>query len=578
MAEFNTVIKGGTIIDGLRTPRYVADIGITDGHIAYIGRLNASDGDQVLDAAGLIVAPGFVDLHTHYDGQVYWDPYCSISGWHGVTSVVIGNCGFGFAPVRPDDRERAMLSLARNEAIPLESMQEGMPWDWETYPEFLDSLDRTPKGVNLLSYVGLGPLMMYVMGLEAAKNRLPNEAEMAEMSRILEEAIKAGGCGFSAQVLGPGSGQRDYDGTPMITDTMAPETLLSFAEVLAKCRAGFIQLTGGGMELNEQLAEVSGRPVIYNLILAMGQDQHGNKMEGHHKTIAWLNEANARGNRVFGQAVTVKIGYELTLEHWNMFDTYELWRELTLGTVEERMAKMGDPERRPALRAEYDEGKGPSAPGRDEEAEVDGHVGRGIAVLTVQEVEDPSLKHLEGLTVKEIAEQSGKHVVDAFLDLGVADKLQTTWVTPPEETDVKSMSEVANSPFAIPGVSDGGAHTKFLAMGVYPTEMLAELVRDHEIMDLEQAHWRLSAYPAQAAGFKDRGWIKEGSPADIVIYDLENLGIGPMEKVYDLPAGQWRRVRRAEGYRWILVNGEVTMEDGETTGATPGRLIRHGAG
>ena len=578
MAEFDTVIKGGTIIDGLRTPRYVADIGITDGRIAYIGRLNASDGDQVLDATGLIVAPGFVDLHTHYDGQVYWDPYCSISGWHGVTSVVIGNCGFGFAPVKPDDRERAMLSLARNEAIPLESMQEGMPWDWETYPEFLDSLDRTPKGVNLLSYVGLGPLMMYVMGLEAAKNRLPNEAEMAEMSRILEEAIKAGGCGFSAQVLGPGSGQRDYDGTPMITDTMAPETLLSFAEVLAKCRAGFIQLTGGGMELNEQLAEVSGRPVIYNLILAMGQDQHGNKMEGHHKTIAWLNEANARGNRVFGQAVTVKIGYELTLEHWNMFDTYELWRELTLGTVEERMAKMGDPERRPALRAEYDEGKGPSAPGRDEEAEVDGHVGRGIAVLTVQEVEDPSLKHLEGLTVKEIAEQSGKHVVDAFLDLGVADKLQTTWVTPPEETDVKSMSEVANSPFAIPGVSDGGAHTKFLAMGVYPTEMLAELVRDHGIMDLEQAHWRLSAYPAQAAGFKDRGWLKEGSPADIVIYDLENLGIGPMEKVYDLPAGQWRRVRRAEGYRWILVNGEVTMEDGETTGATPGRLIRHGAG
>ena len=160
--------------------------------------------------------------------------------------MVIGNCGFGFAPVKPDDRERAMLSLARNEAVPLESMQEGMPWDWETYPEFLDSLERTPKGVNMLSYVGLSPLMMYVMGLEAAKNRLPNEAEMAEMSRILEEAIKAGGCGFSAQVLGPGSGQRDYDGTPMITDTMAPETLIAFAEVLAKCRAGFIQLTGGG--------------------------------------------------------------------------------------------------------------------------------------------------------------------------------------------------------------------------------------------------------------------------------------------------------------------------------------------
>ncbi len=578
MPEFDLVIKGGTIIDGLRTPRYVADVGISDGRIGYIGRIDAAAGERVLDAEGLIVAPGFVDLHTHYDGQVYWDPYCSISGWHGVTSVVIGNCGFGFAPVKPEDRDRAMLSLARNEAIPLESMQEGMPWDWETYPEFLDSLDRTPKGVNLLSYVALGPLMMYVMGLEAAKHRRPNEAEMAEMSRLLEEALEAGGCGFSAQVLGPGSGQRDYDGTPMITDTMAPEDLQSFAEVLAKCRAGFIQLTGGGMELNEKLAEVSGRPVIYNLIVIAKVDQHGNRMAGHQDTIDWLNEANARGNRVFGQAVTVKIGYELTLEHWNMFDTHELWRDLTLGTPEERMAKMGDPERRPALRAEYDEGKGPSAPGRDDPHFVGDEVGIGIAVLTVQEVEDPALKRYEGLTVKEIADQEGKHVIDAFLDLGVADKLQTTFVTPPEQTDMEAMSEVANSPFAIPGVSDGGAHTKFLTMGVYPTEMITDLVRDNDIMDLEQAHWRLSAYPAMAAGFKDRGWIKEGSPADIVVYDLEKLSIGPMEKVYDLPADQWRRVRKADGYRWILVNGEITIEDGETTGATPGRLIRHGAG
>ena len=578
MPEFDYVIKGGTIIDGLRTPRYVADVGISDGRIGYIGRIDGAAGERVLDAEGLIVAPGFVDLHTHYDGQVYWDPYCSISGWHGVTSVVIGNCGFGFAPVKPEDRDRAMLSLARNEAIPLESMQEGMPWDWETYPEFLDSLDRTPKGVNLLSYVGLGPLMMYVMGLEAAKNRRPNEAEMAEMSRLLEEAIEAGGCGFSAQVLGPGSGQRDYDGTPMITDTMAPEDLQSFAEVLAKCRDGFIQLTGGGMELNEKLAEVSGRPVIYNLIVIAKVDQHGNRMANHQDTIDWLNEANARGNRVFGQAVTVKIGYELTLEHWNMFDTHELWRDLTLGTPEERMAKMGDPERRPALRAEYDEGKGPSAPGRDDPHLVGDEVGIGVAVLTVQEVEDPALKRYEGLTIKEVADQEGKHVIDAFLDLGVADKLQTTFVTPPEQTDMEAMSEVANSPFAIPGVSDGGAHTKFLAMGVYPTEMITELVRDNDIMDLEQAHWRLSAYPAMAAGFKDRGWIKEGSPADLVVYDLDKLSIGPMEKVYDLPADQWRRVRKADGYRWILVNGEITIEDGETTGATPGRLIRHGAG
>ena len=234
MTTFDTVIKNGTIIDGLRTPRYRADIGIKDGHIAYIGHIESPDDAEVLDAEGLIVAPGFVDLHTHYDSQIYWDPWCTISGWHGVTSVVIGNCGFGFAPVREDEQERAMLSMSRNEAVPLESMQEGMPWGWETYPEFLDSIERTPKGVNVLSYVGLNPLMAYVMGLEAAKSRPATVDEREEMCRLLEEALDARACDFSAQMLGEASVQRDYDGTPMITDTMSKDDLFAFVGVLNK--------------------------------------------------------------------------------------------------------------------------------------------------------------------------------------------------------------------------------------------------------------------------------------------------------------------------------------------------------
>ena len=566
MAELDTVIKGGTIVDGLRTPRYTADVGIKDGRIAYIGSIPSSTAERALDASGLIVAPGFVDLHTHYDAQVFWDPYCTISGWHGVTSVVIGNCGFGFAPVKPKDRDRNMLTMARNEAIPLESMQVGMPWDWETYPEFLDSLDRTPKGINLLSYVGLNPLMMYVMGLEAAKSRPATAAERAEMCRLLEEALNAGGCGFSAQLAGEASNQRDIDGTLMITNLMSRGDLYAFCEVLRKCRRGFIQLAGTGVEECEKVAELSGRPVIYNT-LSLGTDQHGTPMLRYRDGIKQLDEANRRGHRVFAQAVTAPGGFEFTLRDWNLFDQSPAWRAVTLGTPQEKAAQMRDASRRQALKDEYDAG----------EKLTRGVTGfRGIASITVEGVVNPELARYEGLTIAEIAAQEGKHPIDAMLDLALADGLDATFVTTPRSYDMGAMKEMATSPFALPGISDGGAHTKFITFGSYPTEFLTELVRDHELMSLEEAHWRLSSYPALAAGFTDRGWIREGAPADIVAYDYANLKLLEPEKAYDVPADQWRRVRRADGYRWILVNGEVTFEDGACTGAVPGQLLRHG--
>ena len=572
MPEFDTVIKDGTVIDGLRTPRYRADVGIKDGRIAMIGRIPASAGANVLDASGLIVAPGFIDLHTHYDSQIYWDPWCTISGWHGVTSVVIGNCGFGFAPVKPELRDRAMLSMERNEAVPLKCMQAGMPWDWETYPQFLDSIERTPKGVNVLSYVGLNPLMMYVMGLEAAKSRAATVDERVEMCRLLSEAMEAGACGFSAQLLGADSVQRDYDGTPMITDMMSHDDLFAFAEVLAKHQRGFIQIAGGGFKLHERLADISGRPIIFN-VLTLTTDQHGAVSEGYHKILEWLDRSNANGQRIFGQAVTCEIGFEFTLQDWNLFDTSPLWRDVTLGTVAERIEKMKDPERREALRAEYDSGRGPVAGGGTEAA---ARASSAVGELIVEDTGRSDLKHLSGLTIAELAAQQGKHPIDAMLDLAVEDSLETTFVTPPRSPDMAAMKELVNSPFAIPGVSDGGAHTKFLTLGAYPTEFLVNLVRDGELMDLEQAHWRLSAYPAQAAGFKDRGWIREGAPADLVVYDLDRLGLTRQEKAYDFPEGEWRRVKRATGYRWIMVNGEVTFEEGQCTGATSGKLLRHG--
>ncbi|MDA3041186.1 MAG: amidohydrolase family protein, partial [Actinomycetota bacterium] len=215
-AHYDLVIKDGLIFDGTGAPRVRGDVGITDGRITAIGRVDASGATRIIDGTGMHVAPGFIDLHTHYDAQIFWDPYCTLSGWHGVTSVAIGNCGFGFAPVEPHEREYAMRSMTRVEAIPYDSMKSGMPWDWVSFPEYLDSIDRTAKAVNVLPFVPVGPMLVKVLGLDGAKSgRMPTDAEHAMLARLLHDGMDAGGCGWTAQRLpptGPAALQRDWDG------------------------------------------------------------------------------------------------------------------------------------------------------------------------------------------------------------------------------------------------------------------------------------------------------------------------------------------------------------------------------
>jgi N-acyl-D-aspartate/D-glutamate deacylase len=561
MALYDTVIRGGMVIDGLRMPRRRCDVGIREGRIAKLGHIRAGEARRELDASGMIVAPGFVDLHTHYDAQVFWDPYCTLSGWHGVTSVVIGNCGFGFAPVRPQDRERAMRSMTRVEAIPYNAMKAGLPWDWVTFPEFLDRLDRLPKSVNLRPFMPLGPLLVWVLGLERAKaGVMPTDAEHAEMRRLLNQAMDAGAGGWSAQRLEPGSGaevQRDCDGSPMVTDVMRDETCLELAAVLAERNEGFIQVTlakadGTTLDHLERLAQVSGRPILWNVVLAFD-----NNPTLHQGQLAWLRRCRERGLPIYGQGVTTDAGFTFSFDEWNLFDEVECWREATTGTVEERLHKLADPARRPALRRQRPWISLSS-----------------IEKIVVAETFCAATQKYVNETLGDIAEELGEDAVDVMLDIAVADGLKATFFSLPTNASIEGFRDLMQDPWVIPGVSDGGAHTRFLTAGRYPTETIIRASREHDILPLEEVHWKLSTLPAYCAGFTDRGTLEEARAADVVVYDYQRLAMTPIEKAHDFPGGEWRRVQRAVGYRYVLVNGEVTIEEDRETGVPAGRLLR----
>jgi N-acyl-D-aspartate/D-glutamate deacylase len=571
MSQYDRVIKNGIIIDGTRTrQRFVGDIAIKDGLIAKITEgdgINAASGKEVIDATGLNVVPGYVDLHTHYDGQMLWDPYLSCSSWHGVTSAAIGNCGFGFAPAHPHEQERLMLSMERVEAIPLATMKAGMDWDWETFPEWLDSLERRPKGINVMSFVPLNPLMVYVMGMEDSKTREPTKEELAEMLRLMEESLDAGGVGYTMQRLGDGftSVQRDYDGTPMPTDTMSDELVLEFAKVLKGRGEGIIQLTQAkddvvaDLDFGTALAEASGCPVLWNAVQVNERHPHQ-----HRRMLRFVDEAREKGLEVWMQAITTPNDLRFMLDDFNLFDGNGAWRDVTIGDVETRIKKMQNPELRAAVREDYDHGSAPFVSGP-------------IAELVVDSVTNKENEVYVGMTIAELGIAMDKHPADAMLDLAISERLKTVFYVVPFNFDEGLLNEILENEWTVPGLSDGGGHTKYLNYGRYPSSMIETLVRERGSYTLEEAHYRLAAVPAMAAGFHDRGTLEEGRAADIVIYDYENLKLQPTEIAHDLPGDEWRYVQKADGYRYIIVNGEPIFIDGECTGATPGKLLRHGS-
>ncbi len=573
MSHYDILVRGGTVIDGTMIPRFRADIGIKDGKVAKIGTNGKATAERVIDAGDNIVAPGYIDIHTHYDAQILWDPYCSISGWHGVTSVVLGNCGFGFAPVPPHLRERAMLMMTRNEAIGFETMKEGMQWDkygWETMPDWFEHLKRIPLGVNATALVPLNPLYAYVMGgIDAAKERRPTADEKKEMVRLMYEALDHGACGFSYQRCGVPSVQPDWDGSPMITDMLPDAEIIEFGKALGEYGRGFIEMFDAAPSDHDtvedfmtSLARASNRPIVRNILLA--NDEYP---KNHRAFLDWLNESHEEGLQVFGMGFTVRSPTVLTFEDWSLWDGFPGWNKVMNGPTEQRAALMRDESMRVQLRREMDTGRvgGLGTSGKPAEMIINDTAGYA------------ELDQYLNRKVADIAQAEGKHIVDVILDAVLASDFKVEFRGNAYDTSVESTMEVLNNPYVVPGISDGGAHTHFSVQGAYPTDLLEWLVREEGVLSAEKAHYGLSRLPAHMCDLGDRGIIREGAPADLVVYNPETIRRTPswdmLDKLRDLPANEWRLVQRAEGLNYTVVNGQVTFEGLECTGATPGELM-----
>ncbi|MET0373660.1 MAG: amidohydrolase family protein, partial [Rhizorhabdus sp.] len=488
-----------------------------------------------IDAEGLIVAPGFIDLHTHYDAQIHWDPYCTGAPWHGFTTVGMGNCGFGLAPCRPEMRERTMLMMENTEQVPLAAMRAGLPWTWETFPEWMDYLRKIPKGINLLMFLPVNPLLIYVMGLEESKKRPANEAERAELRRLLNEAMDAGACGFAFSQLGDVNLHRDFDGTPMPSDTMVFDEVLNLATVLRDRGEGFIQLqaenTGSELEARrreEQLARLCGRPVLHNIVMPIDRVP-----DFHRSAIRWLESMHEQGVPIFGQGVTNRYWVEVTMKTANLWDGIPIFLQFRLADDAEKMRLLEDAEwRGEASRCNADPnimytGVGP------------------FDDMMIKEAKSERWSKYDGQRLRTIAAAENRPVMEVFFDIIRDGDLETTLVSPSiPSTDPDLMMEVLGHPLCVPGSSDGGAHVKFFQGNNYSTDMLTWIVRDEQKMSLEHFHYKMSAYQARIAGLQDRGTIEVGKAADIVIYDLAALShnLYNYERADDLPAGEWRLV------------------------------------
>lgn len=571
MQNFDVIIENGYVVDGTGGAATYADVGIIGDEIAEIGNLRGRKAGDRIDATGKIVAPGHITQHTHYDAALFWDPYCLDAGRNGVTTVANANCGFGIAPVRDKDRERLMGMLETTEQIPVSHQRSALPWNWESFPEYLEQVRSLAKGVNVLTYLPLNPLLVYVMGVEAAKSRSPNAEEMAEIHRLINEAMDAGAIGISMSVMGAdGNSHVDVDGSSMPTDSMDHDAIVEICRALVDRGEGVIQMLPqivyyGDRSITERVAElVKGTDVriVHNTFLT-----HDQLTDIVSYDLNWLNEMRTNGCDVTVGCLLNRGWVECGIRE---LDTaggqLPAIREIVACNSDEEVLELIDD---PGFVKNFEEQYAGASPSN-------GAAGlEGQTVIAVGE--NAKLTSFLGKTLAEVAEETGQSVVATMLDLGVKSGLNLQLKSAPisATTPDQALEYLAHAA-VVGGGSDGGAHTKAFGMGHYATDLLIWLVREEKRLTLEEMHFQLSLKSAKSLKIKDRGALLPGFKADILIYQLDRLhfDMNQYEIVHDMPGGDWRRQARAGGYDYIIVNGEITHQGDEPTGKTPGAFGR----
>jgi len=551
------LIRNGLVIDGTGTPARRADVTISGARIAAIGS-DLGAAKRVIDADGLVVTPGFIDPHTHYDAQICWDGALTPSSWHGVTSVVMGNCGVGIAPCRPAAREIAMRDLVNVEAIPFEVLEQGITWDWESFPQYLEAAARRKPALNLGFLAPLTPFRHYVMG-EASMERAASVEETAQIKALLGEAMDAGAFGFSSTLLNQHMG---FAGRPLACRNASREELKAYCNALKERAKGAIEIAmtkqigvmdDPELELLDFMLEESARPITF--IAMFDRDDISEAVRTSLRKAAPMI---ARGARP--QTSPLPLTREINMRNPFSFAGFPSWKRVFEDKSKAAQAAVyGDP----AFRAQFrEELKRPAGFGNWER-------------ITVHEVKSAALKPLEGQTVAEVARAQGKDGVDAFLDLTLADDLENEFTMTSFNNRPDRMAEILNNPAMLLGLGDGGAHLDMLCDSGYPTYVLGTWVRERKVLTLEHAVQRMTSDPADFFGIRDRGRLAPGLAADIAIFDPATVGsLGRPERRYDLPGGAKRMVMRSQGIEYTIVNGVVAWEKGALTGAAAGVVLR----
>jgi N-acyl-D-aspartate/D-glutamate deacylase len=555
--SYDILIRNGTVVDGTGAPARRADVGIVGGKIVAVGSTKEK-AKREIDASGLVVAPGFIDPHTHYDAQICWDGATTPSSWHGVTSVVMGNCGVGIAPCRPETREIAMRDLVNVEAIPFEVLNAGITWDWETFPEYLDAAARRKPSLNLAFLAPLTPLRHYVMG-EASMERAATAEEAEKIGLLLDEAMQAGAFGFSSTLLNQHLG---YQGRPLACRNASREELKAYCNVLRSRGKGAIEIAmtrqigvmeDAELELLDFMLTESARPITF--IAMFDRDDISEAVRTSLRRAAPMI---ARGARP--QTSPLPLTREINMRNPFSFAAFPSWKRVFEDKSKAAQAAVyKDVSFRNQFREEL---KKPAAFGN-------------WARITVHEVRSSKLKALEGKTVAEIAVERGVDGVDAFLDVTLEDDLENEFTMQSFNTRADRMAEILNNRDMLLGLGDGGAHLDMLCDSGYPTYVLGTWVREKKVLSLEEAVRRMTSDPADFFGIRDRGRLEPGLAADIVIFSEKDVASGGRpERLYDLPGGAKRMVMRSRGIEMTLVNGEPTWEKGALTGARAGVVLR----